>query len=250
MKLSFLTSFEKRIYTALIATLAISTAMNVFLPQGTYGPATLPAPKPVIALVSGIGVAIVYGALGLLGLSFSRRCSFAHLWDESVSNRQRFALPFGIGLALGAFFIVIDAAFGALFGYGGFPHPPFPTSFFASLNAGIGEEVLFRLFFIPVWMAALGWLFRDRVAESALFWFVAVLSAIAFAGGHLPAVLFLTGVKSVAEIPFAVLMEVVLLNSALALCAAHCLRRYGFIAAAGVHFWTDIVWHVIYGLAA
>ncbi len=25
-------------------------------------------------------------------------------------------------------------------------------------------------------------------------------------------------------------------------------RKYGFLAAAGIHFWTDISWHVVYGM--
>jgi hypothetical protein len=33
-----------------------------------------------------------------------------------------------------------------------------------------------------------------------------------------------------------------------AVVAAWHLRRQGFVAAVGVHVWTDVVWHVVYGV--
>ena len=32
-----------------------------------------------------------------------------------------------------------------------------------------------------------------------------------------------------------------------ALCAAYIFRAYRFLTAVGIHFWTDIVWHVGWG---
>lgn len=55
------------------------------------------------------------------------------------------------------------------------------------------------------------------------------------------------GIEGVSEIPVALIGEIVLLNGALSLLATYYFRRYGFLAAVGVHFWTDVVWHVIWG---
>jgi len=44
------------------------------------------------------------------------------------------------------------------------------------------------------------------------------------------------------------MFEIFLLNGVLSLFAAHYFRQYGFLAAVGIHFWTDIIWHVIWGL--
>ena len=41
---------------------------------------------------------------------------------------------------------------------------------------------------------------------------------------------------------------IVLLNSIVSLFAAYYLRKSGFLAPVGIHFWTDIVWHVVWGL--
>jgi hypothetical protein len=65
--------------------------------------------------------------------------------------------------------------------------------------------------------------------------------------GHLPSLMILFGLGSPLEIPAAFLAEVLLLNGVLSLIAAWYFRKSGFLAAVGVHFWADIVWHVVFG---
>ncbi|MCD6284330.1 MAG: hypothetical protein J7M39_00270 [Anaerolineae bacterium] len=43
------------------------------------------------------------------------------------------------------------------------------------------------------------------------------------------------------------LVEIFLLNGVLSVIVAWLFRRYGFLAAMSVHFWTDVVWHVVWG---
>jgi hypothetical protein len=81
-----------------------------------------------------------------------------------------------------------------------------------------------------------------------VFWVVAVLSALAFAVGHYPALMLLYNFNSVSMVPIVLQIEVILLNSAVGIFAAYYFRHYGFLAAVGIHFWTDIIWHVIWGL--
>ena len=50
------------------------------------------------------------------------------------------------------------------------------------------------------------------------------------------------------QIPGTLLAGIVLLNGLLSLFAAFWPRKAGFLAVVGIHFWTDILWHVIYGL--
>lgn len=141
------------IYVGLIIVLAALGAMNVFLPQGSFTAAVpeqqLPASKPVMALVTAGILLIVYGGLGFLGLQLSQKLGFPALWEPAISNRQRFLIPAVVGVGLGLFFIAADVFLQQWHPLGGLPHPPFPTSIVASAVAGIGEEVIFRLFFIP-----------------------------------------------------------------------------------------------------
>jgi len=83
--------------------------------------------------------------------------------------------------------------------------------------------------------------------QGEVFWGVTILSALVFALAHLPAVMFALGIESVNQVPAALMGEMILLNGVVSLFAAYYFRQYGFLAAVGIHFWTDIVWHVIWG---
>jgi hypothetical protein len=244
-------SLSIKIYIILIIILASLTAVSVFLPQGSSLPTLpdqeLPAPKPVLALVNaGIGL-ILYGGLGFLGLRLSQKLGFAELWDTNVSNRQRFLIPALIGVGVGLFFILTDMILSRLHPLGPLPHPPFPTSLAASAAAGIGEEIIFRLFFISFWVWLISNVILHKRWQHQIFWLVAIVSALAFAGGHIPAVMFLFGLQRVNDIPLALMSEIILLNGGVSLLAAHYFRKFGFLAPVGIHFWTDVIWHVIWG---
>ena len=238
-----------RTYFGLVLTLALLAAANVFLPQGKLiGQFELPASKPVVAVAAFFMVIVIYGGLGFAGLVLSRKVGFTDLWDSDVTNRQRFLIPAMIGIGIGIFFIAADAVFQQFHSLGKIPHPPFPTSVVASISAGIGEELIFRLFLISLWVWLLSLVIPGERWRNRIFWIVASLSGLAFALGHLPSVMAIFGWNSIAEIPTPIIAEVILLNGLLSLLAASYFRRYGFLSAVGIHFWTDVVWHVIYGL--
>jgi len=245
-------SLSERIYFGLIIALAVLSAVNVFLPQGDFVEALqkqeLPAPKPVLAVVTAAVMLILYGGLGFVGLRLSQKLGFAGIWSSTATHRQRFVMPALVGVGVGIMFIFTDTILCRFRSLGPLPHPPFPSSLVASATAGIGEEVLFRLFFIPFWV----WLFSSVVFkkrwQNQIFWVVSVLSALAFAFGHLPSLMVLFGLKTLSEIPFALMSEMVFLNGVVSLFAAYYFKRYGFLAPVGIHFWTDIVWHVIRGM--
>jgi hypothetical protein len=240
------------IYVILILVLATLGGLNIFLPQGSFtatvSPGQLPASKPVMALATAGMLLIGYGGLGYLGLHLAQRLGFPPLWDPELSRRQRWLVPALVGAATGLFFIGGDALLRPLHSTGPLPHPPFPTSIVASTTAAIGEELIFRLFFIPLWMWLISTLLLRGRWQNEVFWIVAILSALAFALGHLPAVMMALGIDQVSDVPAALMAEIILLNGVLSLLAATYFRRYGFLAAVGIHFWADVVWHVVWGL--
>jgi hypothetical protein len=79
-------------------------------------------------------------------------------------------------------------------------------------------------------------------------WIANVIAALAFGAGHLGSLLFLTGASSLAELSSVLLVEVFLLNGLIGLVAGERYMKDGLVAAAGVHFWTDVVFHVFWGL--
>jgi len=238
-------------YIALVIVLAILAAINIFLPQSSFLPILpeqeLPAPKPVLALVNVFIMLILYGGLGFIGLKLSKKLGFADIWDSRVTNKQRFLIPALVGIAIGVFFISADIILSQFHTLGPLPHPPFPTSLVASAVAGIGEEIIFRLFFISLWVWLISYVILKKRWQNQIFWIVAIFSALAFAFGHIPSVMLLFGLKNINQIPPALMSEIILLNGVLSLFAAYYFRKYGFLSAVGIHFWTDVIWHVIWG---
>lgn len=239
---------SNRIFAGLIMAASALAALGVFLPQGSFLPVEqLPAPPSRLALMNASAILFLYGGLGYVGLVLCRRLGWADVWVPEDGAGARWGVPAVLGIGLGVLFIGVDLVAASLHSMGPLPHPPFPTSVVASAVAAISEEVLFRLFLIPlgVWLISsllLGGRFGERT-----FWAVTIVSALAFAAGHLPSVTLLYDVP-VAELPTALLAEIVLLNGALSLVSAQQLRAHGLLGAVGVHWWADVVWHVLWGL--
>jgi len=104
------------------------------------------------------------------------------------------------------------------------------------------------LFFISLWVWLISRIFLREKGQNPVFWVISVLSALAFAFGHLPAVLLLYDLKTVSEVPAALLAEIVLLNGLISMLAAYYFIKDGYLAAVGIHLCADVVWHVIWGL--
>lgn len=238
-----------KVYLGLVVILSLLSGLNVFLPQGEFLQSyQLPASKAVVALATVAMMLIIYGGLGFVGLQLSRKLGFADILDERVSNHQRFVIPALAGLGLGVFFIIADALLTRLHSLGPIPHPPFPTSLVASATAAIGEEIIFRLFFISFWVWLISYILLKKRWQNQIFWIVTIFSALAFAASHLPSVMVLFSLKDIGQIPPMLMTEIFLINGMLSVATAYYLRKYGFLTAVGIHFWADIVWHVIRGL--
>lgn len=240
-----------RTFFILLAILVLVVGVNALLPQAPIPGVTMPAanmPAWQMAL-AGMGVtAVLYGLLGFLGLTLWRKLSFPDIWDESVTNRQRFLVPALAGAGVGVFIIITDLLFSSVNGIGRLMHPQFPVSLLAAISAGIGEEVIFRLFFISFWTWLIGKVVLRGRGLPVVYWVVACFSAVAFSAGHLPSLMFLMNVTDPSKMSPVLLGEILLLNGTLSLVGAFLFKKYGFLATVGVHFWADVVWHVLWGL--
>jgi hypothetical protein len=144
--------------------------------------------------------------------------------------------------------IVADFIFAPINGIGQLPHPPFVTAIVASIAAGIGEEIVFRLFFISFWTWLISHLLLRGRGAAFVYWIVSLFSAMAFSAAHLPAFMFFQGWTDLSQVPPMLLLEVFLLNGLMSILGAYVFRKYGFLAPVGVHLWADLVWHVLWGL--
>lgn len=102
-----------------------------------------------------------------------------------------------------------------------------------------------------LWLVVLRWFFRRlqpaRDTRAAAFWLANGLAALAFAASHLGTAMVLFGAASPVELPAVLPLELVAINGILGLVAGVAFARDGLVAAAGIHFWADVVWHVLYG---
>lgn len=205
--------------------------------------------SPVVLGLANAGIVLVaYGLFGLAGFWFARKLGLPGIFSEDGNWRRWIFIPLVIGLVSGLILVAGDALFAPINGFGRFPHPPFPASFFASLSAGIGEEIAFRGFVFGLWALVLNWALKKFNGRTAALWIANIIAALAFGAGHLGSLIALTGAESLAELPPILLIEVFLLNGVVGILAGERYMKDGLVAAAGVHFWTDIVFHVIWGL--
>ena len=120
----------------------------------------------------------------------------------------------------------------------------------ASLSAGIGEEIIFRGFVFGLWGFLLNLALRRFVGRNTILWLANLIAALAFGAGHLGTAMLLTKANALTDLSPILLVEVFLLNGIVALVAGKAYMKSGLIGAIGVHFWADIIWHVLWGLTA
>ncbi len=205
-------------------------------------------PQWVLGLANAGLILVFYGLMGTLGILLSKKSGLPGIYRECARRSELLLSPILIGILMGAFFIALDRAFAVTARLDGLAHPDFPASIIASAAAGIGEEIIFRLFLLTLWAFILSLIFRRPGFDRFRFWTANLIAAIAFAAAHLPATMFLLGASNLNEIPAALLAEVLILNTSLGLVAGERYIKVGLVAAVGVHFWADIVWHVVYPL--
>jgi membrane protease YdiL (CAAX protease family) len=227
--------------------------LSLALPAGTTPGAAQPAWS--LGLANAGFILVFYSLAGLAGLWFARRLGLPGVYRPQAGWRAWFVYPLVIGLALGALIVLLDRLLApaiatalGLAEWQGFSHPPFPQSILASATAALGEEILFRMFVLGLWAFLLNLLLRRWNATPLALWIGNIIAALAVSASHLPAAMLLTGTTSPADLPAVVIAEIFLLNGILGLFAGEHYLRVGLVAAMGVHFWADIVWHVIYPL--
>jgi membrane protease YdiL (CAAX protease family) len=242
------------VFLVLLAVYAFCAfATYAFFTDQLVATAGVPMPKmPVSNAVLGLAnagiVLVVYGLLGWIGFRLARKLGLPGIFSEDGNWRRWFFIPLLLGLVCGGMVVIGDVLFAPINSFGRMVHPQFPMSILASLSAGIGEEMLFRGFVFGLWGLILNWLLKRFNGRTAALWIANVIAALAFGAGHLGTILFLAHASSLADLSPILLIEVFLLNGIIGLIAGQRYMKDGLVAAAGVHFWTDMVFHVLYGL--
>lgn len=263
-------SGQLKVFAVMIGLYVLAAAVYILVPGGMLDPASTPAalaamprsnlPAWQIVLANAALIVVFYAPLGLLGYWLTRLARLPGIYRPGAGWRNWAVRPLAIGAAAGLVLMAFDLGASRLGGFMSFPHPKFPASILASLSAGIGEEILTRLFVMGLWAFVLTRLlariFPGRRTRPVALWIANGIAALAFAASHLPAVMLLAGGTNAAggltfdlsAVPVFTLVEGFLLNGLVGILAGRAAQRDGLVAASGIHFWADIVWHVIYGV--
>ena len=215
--------------------------------------AGMPIPEtgmsPVVLGLANAGIVLViYGLLGLAGYWFARKLNLPGIFSKDGNWRRWFLIPLVIGITCGILVVIGDVLFAPINGFGRMVHPPFPLSAIASLSAGIGEEILFRVFVFGLWAFILNWLFKRFNGRALALWIANVIAALTFSASHLSTIMILTHAASISDLSPMTFVEIFLLNGIIGLIAGWRYMKDGLVAASGIHFWTDVVFHVTWGL--
>lgn len=237
------------IYALLAFAAYFATPLDQLAPPGqAVPPAVSSMPRWQLALGGAGMVLVAYGLLGLAGYWFATKLEIPPLYRQGAGWGAWLLQPMVIGLIVGVIVVFIDQVFARAGTTRGFPHPAFPLSLIASGAAGIGEEILCRGFVMGLWALVFSLLLRRWNGRRAALWIGNAIAALVFSASHLPSVMILLNLASPAQIPVLTLAEIFLLNSFMGLVAGERYMRNGLVAAMGVHFWADLVWHVIFPL--
>jgi hypothetical protein len=219
---------------------------------------TLDQPMWYYGLANAILVLVAYGVLGLIGYFASRKAGLPGIYSPGCGWRRWVVIPMLLAIPCAVLLVAGDLLFAPINGLGRLPHPAFPISIFASVSAGIGEEIEFRVFLFGLWSLILTWLFKRFNGRTAALWIANVIAALGFAAGHFFSLAMISGavaLDATGQMTFLfdkinpmLIVEAVLLNGVIGLLAGWRYMKDGLVAATGVHLWTDIFWHVLWGL--
>jgi hypothetical protein len=112
------------------------------------------------------------------------------------------------------------------------------------LTGGIVEEIILRLFAFSLiaWLIGFIWSSPGGAPAAGAFWLAAVLAALLFAVGHLPATAAFTPLTPL------VVTRALLLNGVMGVTFAILFWRYGLEAAMIAHAMADVMLHIVGGL--
>lgn len=176
--------------------------------------------------------------MGYLGYFMSLKIDVARIWDDNVSNFQRFGIPTITGFIYGLVTIFNDYR-----EHVNHPHQisekshvSFPHSLVFYSFGDVFLEVFLRLFGISliVWLFS-HLIFRKRF-EVVIFWIAAVITSWYEISAYI-------GTYTFSTVAWGILTPLFISN----MVEAYEFKKYGFWAPLAFRFVFYIVWHVIWG---
>lgn len=216
------------------------------LPKDSVG---LIPPDFVIGLLFVIQLSIT----AIIGLVISKQLNFGTLVLESIVTKKDIGIKWKsfilssifIGIIIGSILLLSDYIFyklgASLTFFNADDLPSWYNGLIGSFFGGIGEEIIFRLFFMSLLIYLLNLIIRnkDKTPKTWTVWTAMVFIAIVFGLAHLP----LT--ESLSALTTLVVIRAILLNSIGGIGFGFLYWKKGLLYAMIAHFFADITLHVI-----
>lgn len=187
--------------------------------------------------INSLDMMILVSLLGFAALYLGKKTNFPDVWDDKVSNKGRFLIPFIVGVTFGLIQIVMSVVQNLKV-----PMIEFPLSIPVYLSLGILSELVFH--FIPV--VFLLWLISNVILghrwENKIYWIIAILVSSWEPVMQLIAMYDMGVLKDVFSgvIPFFLMFFANMVP-------IHFLRKYGLLASVVWRLSDYLVWHIIWG---
>jgi hypothetical protein len=192
-----------------------------------------------------VGLMVII-VLGTIGFKLSQQTGFPELWDETVSNRQRFLIPALAGLGFALFLIIFsvlqpsDSIVNQI-------HISFGEAVLVYTYGAIFLETVFRLFL----GALLVWFVSNIIlggrAQTTVFWIVAVILSLLQPTMQLAALLQMSGPGTVLTMLIPPMIMAVVAGFCYDMTAFSIFRSSGFLAALTMRLSIYLVWHMLWG---
>ncbi len=173
---------------------------------------------------------LIYAFACIAGIFFANKVNLS-----IYTKNQRWIVPaLGGGILAGVLLVFFQFI---VFPQQSVPHPSWALGLLASLYGAINEEVLTRLLLMSsvVWCLQKG----TRSTQESTYWLAIIVTALLFGAGHLPAAFKVLGDT------YAVMIQILLLNSIAGVIFGYLFWRYNLVAAMLAHFVADIIIHVL-----
>lgn len=246
-----------RIYVLLILLASISSGINTLLGGVPHFlTAFWDLSLFVNVMLDMVIIFFIYGLIGLFGFKLAGKVGLPGMWRAKYPGLEDYIEPVLLGMAAAGIFLGLEIIFGSLHGLGGFPLPEAPFSFFILLVSAVGEEVLYRLFLIPLLVIFLlrMWRYlggkgfnRRKELKQRFFWPAAIMAGVFYTIFHGVDILYSLEIAEFSQIPLILWLQIIIMNLILALFAAWQYRKKGFLAAVVFHGFFGFGWYIIWG---
>ncbi|MBK8434147.1 MAG: hypothetical protein IPL28_23940 [Chloroflexi bacterium] len=201
-----------------------------------------PSWRPVIVVLV---MGFVFAAVGV---RLSTAVGFPGLGRWPLEVERLLLRPFLIGGGIGLLLIALSTLTPRQYRI---PQLPFPDSLLPYIIGGTYEEILFRMFLLPLVLWLLFFIpSAQELYADELFWGTAVTLSALYTLLQLTGIQGLFKIPTLGQIPATLIVSLVLASGFGSVVGAYYFREGGFVASYALRVGVYLVWHIVWGAYA